>query len=242
MKILVMPDAHLHVELLERLTALLEEHPDWGCVSLGDWADDWGKPVSAYKRFFEELRKFLAVFNGRISCCWGNHDYGYYDYPYHCSGYSTAAEAVVKDFFRSAFDDWNILEAFPRVLVEQDNVLFSHAGITLGLLKYYKSCCHRFPNTSFFEWINGPLSRNQVRLWDEYSPLWHRPSDNYRKNTFNPKYLQVVGHTPVPTITYTGEDNIIYTDTWSTDSSLTPLGDKSLLLIDSVTTDWEVIK
>lgn len=238
---LILPDCHLKVALLDRATELLLDHPDWRCISLGDWADDWGRPVSDYRKFFEALEEFLVRFTGRVSSCWGNHDYGYYDYPAHCSGYSYRAEHIVKDFYRGFYEE-DLMSAFPQVAIEIDNVYFSHAGITEGLHRYYKSCCHRYPGHSFMEWINGILVSNPRRLWDECSPLWHRPANNYHKNTFNPHYLQVVGHTPVPTVTYSKEDNILYTDTWSTDSERKPLGDKSLVLVDTITKEWEIIR
>lgn len=233
MKILVLPDAHLHLELLERVDQLLEVHPQWSCVSLGDWADDWQRPVENYKSFFDAFVEFCRKYKERLSLCWGNHDYGYWNYPGCHSGYMLDA----KDCVRHALSTIQVFLPIDKVY-KTKGVIFSHAGLTKGLFERYKSQLHRSPSTSFIDFCN------ELELLDcslDDSPLWHRPHNNYHKNTFNSQFLQVVGHTPVPTVTHTKEDNILYTDTWSTDSTRVPLGDKSLVVVDADKLTWEII-
>lgn len=242
MKILVMPDAHLKTELVDRIDQLLDEHPDWLCVSLGDWADDWGRPVREYKKFYERFTAFLKKHAERIECCWGNHDYAYYGNDFSCSGFSSSARPIVESFYRKLEEDFELFPARPRLLVEHDGTVFSHAGLSRGTLDQYLVHAHQYPYLSFYDWVEHRLRNIASLLTEQESPLWHRPSSNYQQNTFNPQILQVVGHTPVLTITHTKDDNVLYTDTWSTDANRQPLGDKSLVVIDTVLKKWSIIK
>lgn len=232
MKVLILPDAHLKIELLTRVSELLDQHFDWHCVSLGDWCDDWGRPVEDYQQFFDAFVSFVSHYRIRLYLVWGNHDYGYWNYPAHCSGYSADAKDVVRTALRKIQDIIPIVTT-----LDIQDVFFSHAGLTKGAFADYKRKLHNIPQISFIDYIN---SLSDVELWREQSPLWHRPTSTL-KDTFNPHFLQVVGHTPVPTIKYDEDTNILYTDTWSTFSNRVPIGDGSLVLVDTVTKTWEVL-
>lgn len=233
---LILPDVHLKTEILVKVSGLLDQNPSWVCVSVGDWVDDWGRPLEDYKAFLNEFERFCERYHDRLLLCWGNHDYGYWSYPGHCSGYSRDAEIAVRRTLRNLYNQHAHIFA---IIHEIDEVVFSHAGITMGLFREYCSSVHNHPHQNFWDWINNGLTAE--RLWREDSPLWHRPSNQLRKNTFNPHYLQIVGHTPVPTITYNHDDHMLYTDTWSTDSERKPLGDRSLLLIKTDAKEWKIL-
>lgn len=235
-KVLVLSDVHMKLELLDKVAQLLNRNPNWLCVSVGDLWDDWNRPLEDYEKFAKAWRKFLDKYGDRLYFCWGNHDYGYWSYPGHHSGYMADAKDIVRNTLT-----YMCLLMSERVQVTHfmDKAIFSHAGITPNLLEEYKAEIQKRIDRSFLEWINYDLSPE--RLWHEDSPLWHRPSDTYRKNTFNPSFLQVVGHTPMPTIVHTVEDHILYTDTWSTDSRHNLLGDKSLVVVETETPEWEII-
>lgn len=240
MKILVLPDAHLHIPLIDRVDQLLDQHTDWYCVSLGDWFDDWGRPLEDYRAFIKRFHTFLTKHCMHTRLCWGNHDYGYWVYPGHHSGYSKDAEQDVRTFLRSLKHLPLSRDLFPEILIKEGDVLFSHAGITRDLFSRYHDNAHGLIDQSFVDWANYTLAPED--FWLDGSPLWHRPSTDLSKNTFNPRYLQVVGHTPVSTIIYTLKDNVLYTDTWSTDSHRQPLGDQSLVVVDTDNLTWEIIK
>lgn len=234
MKILVMPDAHLKCGLLDRMSVLLDAHPDWGLVSLGDWVDDWNASPELYKTFLNKFADFLDRYGTRCALVWGNHDWGYWEAPGWASGYSSDA----KDLVRHYLADFQTSYPFFMVYGE-DNVVFSHAGVTKAWFATYKARLSKLsPHTSLDTYTRDATT---WELSEDASPLWHRPADDYSKNTYNPHILQVVGHTPVSTITHTTEDNILYSDTWSTDSEHNPLGDKSLVVVDTKTQEWEVI-
>lgn len=235
-KILVLPDVHMKAELLDRVATLLGQHHTWGCLSVGDLWDDWNRPLQDYEEFAKKWQEFLFLYASRFYFCWGNHDYGYWSYPGHHSGYIAGAKDIVRNTLI-----YMCLHMPEQIQIAHlmDKVIFSHAGIISNLFKEYKAGVQKRIDRSFMDWVNYDLSPE--RLWHEDSPLWHRPSNAYRKNTFDPSFLQVVGHTPVLTVTHTVEDNVLYTDTWSTDSERNPLGDKSLVVIDTQTQEWEVI-
>lgn len=234
MKVLCLPDCHLKIELLERVGQLLKQHPDWQCVSLGDWADDWQRSPEEYQEFFNQFLNFCYYHQDNLHLCWGNHDYAYWTKPGSCSGYVADA----KDIVRSAI--YEIGESISNISTAYllSTTLFSHAGVSQYAFNQYLRTVHNYPQLSFFEWLEEMLPRYALDLG---FPLWYRPSNNPHKNTFNPHILQVVGHTPVPTITYSKEDNVLYTDTWSTDSKRNSLGDKSLVVVEPATQEWKVI-
>lgn len=232
MKILVLPDAHLKVPLLQKIDQLLEGHPDWECVSLGDWCDDWGRPPKDYEGFFRAFEELCCRYQNRIHLCWGNHDYGYWSCPEKHAGYIRDAEEIVR-FHLKALDLISPIQVVHRF----DTLLFSHAGISKEWVANYKNEVDMYPDLSLIEYTN---TRHADLLWGNGSPLWRRPTFNLG-DTFNSFFLQVVGHTPVSTITLEPKSRVLYTDTWSTDSDRNPLGDQSLVAVDSITQEWEVI-
>lgn len=236
-KILVLPDVHMKTELLDRVATLLDRHHNWICLSIGDLWDDWARPLQDYEEFATAWRRFLGKYEDRLYQCWGNHDYGYWTYPGHHSGYNADAKDIVR---QSLIETALTLEPRLQLVHVFDKVIFSHAGITRNLLEEYKAGVQERVETSFVRWINEDLSPE--RLWHEDSPLWHRPTNLPRINSFSSgHYFQVVGHTPIRSITHNVDDEILYVDTWSTDSARTPLGDKSLVVVDTEDFTWEVI-
>lgn len=229
---LIFSDAHLHLNLLDTVDRLMTEHPDWHCVSLGDWSDDWGRPVEDYQRFFDALVDFAERYADRFHPVWGNHDYGYWDCPARCSGYTADARDIVRSALHKV-----IYRAPITTVYRAGNVLFSHAGLSKGLFDEYKRQAHKHPDDSFLYYVN---SLRAEELWRRESPLWYRPTHT-AKDTFNSRFLQVVGHTPVPTIKADPKTNVLYTDTWSTFSDRTPIGDCSLVLVNTVTATWEIL-
>ena len=73
-------------------------------------------------------------------------------------------------------------------------------------------------------------------LWNDLSPIWYRPQ-YYKGKMYKPrKLLQVVGHTPVESITKKG--NLISCDVFSTYRDGKPIGTQEFLLLDTVS--WEL--
>ena len=86
------------------------------------------------------------------------------------------------------------------------------------------------------EQINGFGS---YEMWDDLSPIWHRPQYSHLEMYEDKKLLQVVGHTPVEKIQREG--NVISCDVFSTDQNKEPIGSQEFLLIDTKTwTYWGI--
>lgn len=231
MKILVMGDAHLKVELLNRIDKLMDEHPDWCCVSLGDWADDWGAEPKQYEKFFNRLIAFARKYSSRFYPCWGNHDFGYMSNPGHHTGYNVDARSIVRD---GIMNIEYAIEHHIQAVHKIDEVLFSHAGICKSWLSNFKQRVQFNIDDSFLDFCNfAPVEE----VWSENSPLWYRPHGDDR-DTFNSNFMQVIGHTPVPTAVMNPVPRVLMTDTWSTDSNGDALGDKSLVVVDTENQTW----
>ena len=72
-------------------------------------------------------------------------------------------------------------------------------------------------------------------IWNNASPVWHRPQ-YWKEKMYRPrKILQVVGHTPVDKISRS--QNVISCDTFSTYRDGRPIGTREFLLINTLT--WE---
>lgn len=226
-KILCLPDAHLHIPLIEKVDSLLEAHPDWECVSLGDWCDDWGRLVKDYQAFFDVFLPFCQKYKERLHLCWGNHDYGYWVNSEHHSGYMHDAKDIVRHSL-------TLMQTILPIKIVQaiDGVLFSHAGICQRWFEVYKSLLPTLPDQSLLDYTEQVLPKLYLDPHWAGSPLWRRPTYT-PADTFNPQILQVVGHTYVDSVHHQADSNIVYTDTWSTDSEYFPLGDNSLCVIDT---------
>ena len=214
---LVMPDAHLHLPLLVTIDAILQ-NPAYqidAVVSLGDWCDDWDALTRDYQYFFDEFLSRIADSPVPYYLCWGNHDYGY-QYDHGFSGKNPYAIRYVKSRLRRLHSLSPI-----RPFFRDANTIFSHAGISQAA--HDRCPDHDFPD-----------------LWEDDSPLWGRPTYTLTE-TYDPTILQVVGHTPIATVTYNPHTNMLYTDTWSETPTHIPIGDRTLVIVDTVTQKWEVI-
>lgn len=218
MRCLVMPDAHLHLPLLVAIDAILltpTYHID-AVVSLGDWCDDWGATPKDYHLFFDELMARIGQSPLPWYLCWGNHDYGY-AFNHEFSGKNPHVARMVISRLHRLDQTFGSIRPFFR----DANTVFSHAGIS-------QSAHARNPDHLFSD------------LWEDDSPLWGRPTYTLA-DTYDPTILQVVGHTPVATVTHNPITNMLYTDTWSTTPNHTPIGDRTLAIVDTVTQEYEVI-
>lgn len=227
---LVMSDAHLKADLIDCIEQLWESGVADKIVSLGDWLDDWGAIPSEYDAFKERFTEFVKKHKKHLVLLWGNHDYGYMCKPYQCSGFDTENWVEHKAWL------WQLDRICPISLVYREGlVLFSHAGIAKGTHAHYTQ---QKVEEDFEPWLNSQFSNTNF-LWQNDSPIWHRPHNNYHKNTFDPSILQVVGHTPVMEIKHAPEENVLYTDTWSTDSYRRPIGNQKVVAVDTNNQTWE---
>ena len=76
-------------------------------------------------------------------------------------------------------------------------------------------------------------------MWNDGSPIWLRPQYSNIRMYKSRKILQVVGHTPVDSIEKNG--NIISCDVFSTYRDGRPIGTEELLLLDTITWEYQGI-
>ena len=110
---------------------------------------------------------------------------------------------------------------------------FCHGGLADEYVLEYLPAKIYHDVDAVIEAING---FGVGELWNDLSPIWYRPQ-YYKGKMYKPrKLLQVVGHTPVESITKKG--NLISCDVFSTYRDGKPIGTQEFLLLDTVS--WEL--
>ena len=233
MKVLVIPDIHLKTHMLLKARKIMLSGKADMAVFLGDIVDDWGCGDNdlLYKDVFEEVVKFKKDFPNSKYCV-GNHELAYlYNMP--CSGTSIKLLGLVTQLLYGLRHEFG---ADFGVAIRQDNVIFSHAGISEDWLKvhYERELSLGVSAEALLERINY-LEDKDRRLWEDESPVWLRPSS--QKLFLENKVLHVVGHTPV--YEPTQEGGMLILDTFSTMPSGENIGNAKFVIINTETQEWE---
>ena len=223
-------------------------------VLLGDMLNDWNVTAREEVEDFTILHGYVRKWglNGvHVIVLLGNHDVIYTlpcDSPEarrlreYSPGYNRRAHADIRPMLMDMLPQI----AYGFTLADGRQYLCSHAGFTTGWLNWmWEAFDHLMPVHSA-EDIAGQANRLfQVHPalflthvgrarggdWDTViSPLWLDRSEASVSDV-PPEVRQIVGHTPVPTVTTSGL--FTYCDTMSTMSDGTRLGDWSMLLYDA---------
>lgn len=213
-KVLVIPDVHLKPWIFDRAEAIMQENKLDLAVFIGDLVDDWKceAKLDLYRETIERAEVFKAMRPNSLFC-YGNHEVAYMVNS-SCSGNS--------ELFRSAIT--YMLNQYERIVEPKlvhivDNVVFSHAGVE-----------------SHYDIHKLEQSHNLLELYHSMdSPLWSRPDPwvTYKD------IPQVIGHTPMKNIVH--KDNLWFVDTFSTCSDLTPYGDQTFLVIDTIDLSYYIV-
>ena len=216
-RVLVIPDSHLKIHVIEQGLELADKLMCDKVVLLGDYFDDWYAMDSDYDDMYHYLKDLLRKSAGRIVPLIGNHELSYLGFK--CSGYNKRVESVVRACVE---EDYRF--CFAAAI---DGVLYSHAGVTRSwvsnnriipdhVVKYHlgKKCSAEFLENAIgkVEDLNVFAQVGEARgghgtpscLWADLSELIADPF---------PKCVQVVGHTPVQQIEKFG--NCWFTDVFS---------------------------
>lgn len=217
-RVLVVPDAHLKTETIEKGLELADLFMATHVVLLGDYFDNWSAPRVDYIKMAEYLKKMLKV-NPNVFPLLGNHELSYLGFP--CSGYSKEAADVVKGCIENDKRFWTC--------VAIDGVLYSHAGVTDGWVRYNKLLTenerrYNLKTSAAVEMLEEKIARAEENkkifyqvgasrggTYQSPSPLWADLSELLADPIGDCK--QVVGHTPVKNIEHFG--NIWFCDTQS---------------------------
>lgn len=236
MKILVIPDVHLKPYMFSQAAELLKQGAAERAVCLMDIPDDWNKEYSIelYVETFDAAIAFAREYPDTL-WAYGNHDLCYM-WNERESGYSAPASWTVQEKLlelRRALPQGNEIRYIQKI----DNVLFCHGG----LLDYFVRSMVSSGKYHDVDKVVGMI--NELRheaMWNDASPIWHRPQFSPGKMYKPRKILQVVGHTPVDKIYRKG--NVISCDVFSTYRDGRPIGTQEFPVIDTETWEFKGIK
>lgn len=236
MKVLVIPDIHLKPWMFYDADSLLRKAIADRAVCLMDIPDDWNQQynLQLYSDTFNAAIDFAKTYPNTL-WCYGNHDLSYIWGEYE-SGYSDMASYLVRNKLQELKDvlpDEKHIQYIHRI----DNVVFCHGGIMDYFVEDIAGLRQCNDTDTVIERINALPPK---LMWNDYSPIWFRPQYSkakmYQMNTL----LQIVGHTPVRTITRS--ENLISCDVFSTYRDGRPTGTRQYLLLDTVTWKYESIQ
>lgn len=239
-KTLVCGDLHTKFNILELVKRNADKFDR--IIFLGDYVDDWNAPAEASYNLLSALVEWKKQEPDKVILLWGNHDLSeYLGREFQCSGYNKYTASLLRPVFSQNLDCF-------QVAYEQYGILFSHAGLTQGWLQDVNLGSRLFDFSelakclnSIFEVVEGNRRLNCLASagrarggWNEPSPLWADKSE--LENGYPRGLVQVVGHTPVSTITMhfenkTRGEGIIFCDTHSTYQNGQKVGDNSFLQI-----------
>lgn len=236
MKVLVIPDVHLKPWMFERAAELLKKETAEKAVCLMDIADDWQQQynLDLYIKTYDAAIEFAKDYPETL-WCYGNHDVCYL-WNQRESGYSPIAPSVVCEKLRILQDllpDERQLAFVHRI----DKVVFSHGGIGERFVRKYIPKEEQADIDRTIARIN---SFGYTEMWQGTSPIWLRPQYSVEPLYQEKGFLQVVGHTPMQSITR--QNNYISCDVFSTDRNRKPFGSQEFLLINTESGNHQGIK
>jgi len=234
-RLLIIGDLHVKTFLLPFIDQAIEQIAPDRVIVLGDYMDDWG--VSSAVNLMA-ARKIItwAHRHDNITLLFGNHDMAYYSGSGNCAGNDWTIKSEAYLLFAENLD-------IMQVATSAGGWLITHSG----LCRQWEDQCLAAPQSAHLaavqinELLETSEGRRKLEMvgrhrggYDWPSPLWADWSELTQDYYFG--FNQIVGHTPQATcihkITRTGEQ-LWCCDTFSSASSGHPLGDYSMLLLDT---------
>ena len=197
MKVLIIPDVHLKPFMFKQAAELMERGIAKRAVCLMDIPDDWDKQfdISLYEETYDAAISFAKKYPD-TAWCYGNHDLSYVWHKLE-TGYSPmAAYTVQKKLIdlKEVLPEGNLIKYVHRI----DNVLFSHAGMSKDFVNLHVPKSKYDDVDDVLDYVNH---LGEMKMWYDGSPIWLRPQYTDVKMYKSQQFLQVVGHTPMETIT-----------------------------------------
>lgn len=239
MKVLFVGDVHNHLYIFDDVQRLDKEYNFDKIVFLGDYVDDWN---TNNQDSLETLKKVFELKESnpdKYTFCLGNHELSYLGFP--CSGHQYELDELVRLELIQNIDK---LDLYTEVEIGDKTYVCSHAGFTnayicnvIDVYGEYKKVLDQFQENKLnsLRYLRY-CSRNRGG-YDPYSSfIWADKSEliesGYTERMLIPN--QIVGHSPVGTITERKEEGfrLFFTDTHSTYRDGSKYGDKSYLLYD----------
>ncbi|GAB2594849.1 metallophosphoesterase [Spirosoma areae] len=197
-------------------------------IFLGDYTDSY---VESDETIYNNLKEIIQIKRrkpNKFVLLIGNHDGQYLHFPhYRCSGFREWAQPDLSNLFAK-------YDALFQVAYQQENYLFTHAGVTTKWLAHVQAKTGNdmpdlTPDYDLAGLLND-LHRQPLRVrnllfevspqrggYDAFSgPVWADRSET--KADYLLGFHQVVGHTPIDTFTTVGNktSSITYTDVLQT--------------------------
>ena len=237
MKVLVIPDVHLKPAIFLRADEWMQSGVAERVVCLMDIADDWGLQDfdAAYQQAYDTAISFAEKYQNTL-WCYGNHDVSYLWEQERHSGYTPGRKKTVCKKLRrlcEVLSDEGQLAFVHRI----DNIIFSHGGLTDAFVKENVPESLYDDPDKVIQIIN---SLGCEEMWQDHSPIWHRPQ--YRTDTMYMEqgFLQVVGHTPVPQIEQCM--NTLFCDVFSVSLNGQPSGLQEYAVVDTITKEYSTVE
>lgn len=250
-RFLVCGDLHTKHDIFLKAINKFETEKFDKIIFLGDYCDDWNASPEASRNILENLIEFKNKYPNQCILLLGNHDLSeWLGASFKCSGYNGITHMIVRDIFYDNEDCF-------QLAYEENNYIFTHAGIHNQWLKDISLLDDKFKNLNA-ESIANELNYSLKLRYDELcynqlfeslnnvggyrggfgspSPIWA----DYHELISNPMphVNQIVGHTPVKTITKheikrgKEKDLLYFCDTHSTYTNGENYGDNSFLEIE----------
>lgn len=216
MKIYCIGDTHGRSNWKEAFELFIknEENTDAKMVFIGDYFDSFSIDAETQLTNFNEICDLARRYKDRVVLLIGNHDFHYMNRS--IDRYSGHSGRYHDDFYEAinkALND-NLLS----FAYQQENMLFTHAGVTQTWYDNYMECCKKRllvnDSMSIADTINVILKYENPLLWDyicfqypergDYSsygdnnfqgPLWVRPNSLMNDPIVTTNVVQIVGHT-----------------------------------------------
>lgn len=256
MKILCVGDIHAKPWIVHAVEMLKDDYDR--IIFLGDYVDDWGVPPELSYDALKSVCDFYHQNKFKVVLIRGNHDfseyYGYRKKEFMCSGFNFGVHNECQSLYEKNWDNMltvNIIHNDPDS--SEGNYWISHAGITSGWDKewgeYWDSLAFDQKSRSSLLDTEELLSQvGSARGGGSLnpSPIW--ADERELKASPKPFVNQIVGHTPVKTVTCHefkngdgSKNKLFFCDTFSTYSNGMPYGDGSCLSLDTETGEWEKV-
>jgi hypothetical protein len=241
LKLLAVGDTHTKDYIIDIAERYVDDVDQF--VFLGDYVDEWDGNASNSIDHLNNIIGFARKYREKTTLLLGNHDYAYIYDIRDISGHNPRTEVEAKRLF---FENEDLFSA----AYGKGQYLFTHAGVSRDWLQYRENALTVASETAvgIAEALNKiTFSDSANILWDINSyhgalasgPLWIRDDEllglhdyhNLGRNAMIGDIIQIVGHTPVETVCK--YNNVYIADTFSLYSNMEPIGDGTLLLIDT---------
>lgn len=172
-------------------------------VFLGDYVDAFNIKDEDILVNLMEIILFKNTYPDKVILLIGNHDAQYMYSEFRCSGFRLSMFLTLKQLFFENYDLFQIAFQIGEPY-ENDQYLFTHAGICSYWYKKYKHLLEKYQNFPLADALNGMFNNSTTRAlfaevgtsrggWNHVgSPLW---ADMFEiDHTYLKGYHQIVGH------------------------------------------------